>query len=106
MCKMFAGIPPENYESETRSLRLGGHSTSIRLEVAFWHLLEELAEAEKMPLARFLTKLYVEALDLHGEVRNFASLLLCACLLHLERVVDAAPRPEPRRAVPQLSLVR
>lgn len=106
MCRMFAGIPPENYESETRSLRLGGHATSIRLEMAFWHLLEELAKAENMSLARFLTKLYGEVLDLHGEVRNFASLLRCACLLHLERVLGSTPHPEPRRAAPQLSLVR
>lgn len=109
MCRMFAGIPVASYESETRSLRLGRHSTSIRLEAAYWQLLEELAGAEKLPLARFLTTLYTEVLDLHGEVRNFASLLRCVCLLHLERVVegaDGSPTRASSRAMPQLSLVR
>ena len=89
MCQMFAGIPAGNYESETRSVRLGGHSTSIRLETAFWRILEELAAEQAMPLPKFLTKLHDEVLDLHGEVRNFTSLLRCACLLHLEKTVLA-----------------
>ncbi|EAU43245.1 hypothetical protein FP2506_10386 [Fulvimarina pelagi HTCC2506] len=84
MCQMFAGIAPEEIEGETRSVRLSGHSTSIRLEAAFWRTLEHLAESQDMSLAKFLTKLHDEVLDLRGEVRNFASHLRCACLVHLE----------------------
>ncbi|MDR3490053.1 MAG: ribbon-helix-helix domain-containing protein, partial [Bradyrhizobium sp.] len=36
MCRLFAHQPQRNYESQTRSLRIGGHCTSIRLELAFW----------------------------------------------------------------------
>lgn len=89
MCNIFAGIPKSRYESETRSVRLDGHATSIRLEAAYWDILERLSDTEDMPLGRFLSELYGEALDLHGEVRNFSSLLRCVCLLHLERRIVA-----------------
>ena len=89
MCNIFAGIPRHRYECETRSVRLGGHATSIRLEAAFWEALEKLAGTEGMSLGRFLSELYSEALDLHGDVRNFTSLLRCICLLHLERTRKA-----------------
>jgi len=82
MCRLFAHQPQRNYESETRSLRIGGHGTSIRLELAFWDKLEEIAAKEGMSLAKFLTTLHDEVISHHGEVRNFASLLRCCCLIH------------------------
>ena len=85
MCEIFSGLDPSNYECETRSVRLGGHATSLRLERAYWDLLERLAHGQDLSLGRFLSELYDEGLALHGEVRNFASLLRCVCLLHLER---------------------
>jgi predicted DNA-binding ribbon-helix-helix protein len=83
MCRIFSGQAPESYEGQTRSIRIGGHSTSIRLEAAFWAILEEIAAAQGMSLGKFVTKLHDEVLDLHGEVRNFASLLRCCCLIYL-----------------------
>lgn len=82
MCQVFAGQDPRNYESVTRSIRLSGHSTSIRLERSFWATVDEIAAGEAMTTPQFLAKLHDEVLDLHGEVRNFASLLRCACLVH------------------------
>jgi predicted DNA-binding ribbon-helix-helix protein len=38
-----------------------------------------------MSLAKFLTTLHDEVLDHHGEVRNFASLLRCSCLIYRSR---------------------
>lgn len=90
MCHLFAGIPAETYQGETRSLRLSGHATSIRLETAFWRILEELASSQGLPLSKFISTLYDEVIELHGETRNFTSLLRCACLVHLER--DGAAR--------------
>ena len=43
MCHLFAHQPQRDYESQTRSLRMGGHCTSIRLEMSFWDTLEEIA---------------------------------------------------------------
>jgi predicted DNA-binding ribbon-helix-helix protein len=82
MCQIFAGQNPHNYESETRSIRIGGHVTSIRLEHLFWSALEELASCQKLTMPQFVSKLYEEVLDSHGEVKNFASLLRCCCLIY------------------------
>src|SRR5207249_11118662 len=78
MCHLFAHQPQRDYESQTRSLRMGGHSTSIRLETSYWDTLEEIAAKEGMSLAKFLTTLHDEVFDHHGEVKNFASLLRCS----------------------------
>lgn len=86
MCSLFAHQPQADYECHTRSLRIGGHGTSIRLEAAFWAVLEEIAESEGKSLAKFLTVLHGEVLSHHGDVRNFSSLLRCTCLLHMSRV--------------------
>jgi predicted DNA-binding ribbon-helix-helix protein len=91
MCRLFARQPQRDYESQTRSLRIGGHSTSIRLELAFWDTLEEIANQEGMSLAKFLTRLHSEVLDHHGEVNNFASLLRCCCLIYRSRTAAVMP---------------
>ena len=91
MCQMFAGQDPATYEYETRSLRLNGQSTSIRLERAFWNVLNAIAEAEPLSTPQFISKLHSEVLELHGEARNFTSLLRCACLVHLDQMTHQAP---------------
>jgi predicted DNA-binding ribbon-helix-helix protein len=97
MCKMFAGQDPRNYAYETRSVRLMGHATSVRLESRFWVIVEGIAASQGLTLARFLTKLYEEALDIHGEVSNFASLLRCCCLNYLSRDFDHVKLAEEAR---------
>ncbi|TCK16673.1 putative DNA-binding ribbon-helix-helix protein [Ancylobacter aquaticus] len=97
MCHIFAGQAPETYDGQTRSVRIGGHSTSIRLEAAFWTVLEEVAAHQGMSLGKFVTKLHDEVLELHGEVRNFASLLRCSCLIFLTEVRPAAVAPAAAR---------
>jgi predicted DNA-binding ribbon-helix-helix protein len=89
MCNLFAHQPQRDYESQTRSLRIGGHCTSIRLEISFWETLEEIAASQNMTLAKFLTTLHDEVLDQHGEVRNFASLLRCSCLIYRSKPAPA-----------------
>lgn len=106
MCKIFASQDPATYACATRSVRLCGHATSIRLEALFWEILEEIARREGLALPKFLNTLYREALEIQGEVVNFASLLRVACLVYLgNRAAHAAPavqRPafqvEPRAA--------
>lgn len=93
MCQIFAGQNPRSYECITRSVRLDGHATSIRLEATFWEILDRLAAEQDMTTPRFLSTLYDEVLELNGEVHNFASLLRVSCVLYLqgpERVVMQA----------------
>jgi predicted DNA-binding ribbon-helix-helix protein len=91
MCHLFAHQPQRDYESQTRSLRIGGHCTSIRLEMSFWDTLEEIAAKENMSLGKFLTTLHSEVLNHHGEVNNFASLLRCSCLIYRSKMTAPAP---------------
>jgi predicted DNA-binding ribbon-helix-helix protein len=83
---MFSGVSPETYAYQTRSVRLGGHATSIRLEAAYWTILEEIAAAQDVSLGRFLTKLHDEVLEFRGEAQNFTSLLRCACLTYMAEI--------------------
>lgn len=104
MCQIFAGQDPGNYAFETRSVRLMGHSTSIRLEARFWHVLEQISAHQDMPMAKFLSLLYEEALEIHGDIPNFASLLRCCCLNFLEPDFDRAGlAAESRQSGPRLS---
>jgi predicted DNA-binding ribbon-helix-helix protein len=91
MCHLFAHQLQRDYESQTRSLRIGGHCTSIRLEMSFWDTLEEIAAKEEASLPKFLTTLHNEVLDHHGKVNNFASLLRCSCLIYRSRSAAFVP---------------
>jgi predicted DNA-binding ribbon-helix-helix protein len=83
MCRIFAELNPDLYAYQTRSVRLGTHSTSVRLEAAFWTVLEEIAADQDMTLGRFLTRLHDEVLEYRGEMHNFSSLLRCVCLSYV-----------------------
>jgi predicted DNA-binding ribbon-helix-helix protein len=83
MCHVFASQDPKNYAYETRSVRLLGAVTSVRLEAKFWAVIDEIAVTQSMTTPQFLNKLYEEVIDIRGEVPNFASLLRCCCLNYL-----------------------
>lgn len=83
MCRIFAGQDPAGFESVTRSVRLSGHATSIRLESAFWKILDEIADSQGLTTPKFLSTLHDEVEELRGEVPNFTSMLRTTCLLHL-----------------------
>ena len=60
MCHLFASQCPDSYAFETRSIRLNGQSTSLRLERVFWEILEEIAVDEGMSVPRFISTLHQE----------------------------------------------
>jgi len=84
MCHLFASQSPDSYAFETRSIRLNGQSTSIRLEKIFWKILEQIAAGEGMTVPRFISTLHKEVLLVWGEVANFTSHLRCICLVAVE----------------------
>lgn len=93
MCRLLSSQPAQTFAYQTRSVRLGGHATSIKLEAAFWNILEEIADEMKSPLGRFLTELHDEVLFLSGDAHNFTSLLRCACLTYVSEIRG---RPDAR----------
>ncbi len=98
MCEIFAGQDPGRYESVTRRLRLNGQSTSVRLERAFWRIIDDIAAKQGMTTPAFLSTLHAEVLEQQGEVTNFTSLLRCACTISLGEYDQIAqpPRSAPR----------
>ncbi len=89
MCQIFAGQDPQRYACTTRRLRLNGQSTSIRLENAFWQVIDTIAENEGTTAPAFISTLHSEVLEARGEPENFTSLLRCACLKFME--ISPAP---------------
>ncbi|HEY4191087.1 MAG TPA: ribbon-helix-helix domain-containing protein [Mesorhizobium sp.] len=83
MCMVFAVQDPEGYRQINRSIRIDGHSTSIQLESTFWILLDEIAESQDLTTPKFISKLYDEAIEINGEIPNFASMLRTTCALYL-----------------------
>jgi len=98
MCNLFASQDPATYASETRAIRLHGHATSLRLESAFWSILERIAAEEGMSVARFIAKLHDEVLDRQGDVPNLASLLRVSCLHRLSQEAMLQRFELPREA--------
>ena len=83
MCKIFISADPACYETSTRSIRLHGVVTSIRLETLFWNVLAEIGQRDDMSLSQLITKLYDEITEARGEVENFASFLRVCALRYL-----------------------
>ncbi len=84
MCRVFAGQDPSGYKQINRSVRIAGHSTSIQLEATFWALIDEIAAGQDLTTPKFLSQLYDEAIEINGEVPNFASMLRTTCALYLK----------------------
>jgi predicted DNA-binding ribbon-helix-helix protein len=99
MCSIFRRQDPATYAAETRAIRLNGHATSIRLETAFWDILEQIARHEDMSLGRFVSTLHDEILFDQGRVQNFASLLRVTCMHYLKErdsyLADVSQRRAP-----------
>lgn len=91
MCQVFAGQDPHRYTSTTRRLRLNGQSTSVRLENAFWDILDQIAEDDNVSTPAFISKLHSEVLETRGEPVNFTSLLRTACLVFLAQSGSGQP---------------
>ena len=79
MCKIFIEADTELWEASTRSIRIQGMVTSIRLEFHFWVVLEEIAARDSLSLPEMLNRLYQESLDAGHDISNFTSFLrVCA----------------------------
>jgi predicted DNA-binding ribbon-helix-helix protein len=85
MCEYFVKADPIQYEQRTRSIRIRGMLTSIRLENTVWDVLAEMAEDEGCTTNALICQLHDEILQHRGEVSNFASFLRVTSLRYLRR---------------------
>ena len=83
MCEVFISANPDSYESRTRSVRLHGVVTSIRLENLHWEVLEEIGQRDGMTVTQLLEKLYDELVRARGQIGNFASFLRVSALRYM-----------------------
>lgn len=83
MCEIFISANPRSYESRTRSVRLHGVVTSIRLENLHWEVLEEIGQRDGMSVTQLLERLYDELIQARGEAGNFASFLRVSALRYM-----------------------
>jgi predicted DNA-binding ribbon-helix-helix protein len=87
MCEYFVKADPIQYEQRTRTLRIRGVLTSLRLENMVWDILAEMAAAEKCTTNALISQFHDEILAHRGEVPNFASFLRVTCMRYLRRCV-------------------
>jgi len=85
MCEFYVKADPIQYEQRSRSIRIRGVLTTIRLENSFWDILAEMAELEGCSTNALITKFHEEILEYRGEVPNFASFLRVSCIRYLRR---------------------
>lgn len=79
MCKIFISADPDLYRTRSRSMRLHGVATSIRLENLFWQVLEEIGARDGLSVAQLITRLYDELAEANGDCANFSSFLRVCC---------------------------
>ena len=63
---------------------MDGMVTSVRLELMFWTVLEEIATREKINVSQLLHLLYNESIDEGHDLGNFTSFLRVCCLRFLD----------------------
>jgi len=88
LARMFSLCNAEQnaeYQPEKRSLRIHGHSTTIRLERAFWSVLDELAAEEGVSVASVVTKISDHCQ--FANEKNLASCLRVVCLKYINTCV-------------------
>jgi predicted DNA-binding ribbon-helix-helix protein len=84
VCRLFIGANSQLWESQTRSLRMDGMVTSVRLEAMFWSVLDEIAARDDMNVPQLLHQLYNESIDEGHDLGNFTSFLRVCCLRYID----------------------
>jgi predicted DNA-binding ribbon-helix-helix protein len=98
MCEYFVKADPILFESRSRTLRIHGVLTSIRLENMMWDVLAEMAAAEGRTTSALISSFHDEIMAHRNEVPNFASFLRVTCVRYMRKQVEDA-KPE-RKSLP------
>ena len=99
MCEFFVKGDPIQYEQRSRTVRIHGVLTSLRLENLVWDILAEMAEEDGRTTNALISLFHDEILAHRGEVPNFASFLRVTCMRYLRRRLaadESAPRVESK----------
>ena len=73
MCDIYVSADPIHYEQRTRSMRIRGVVTSIRLENLCWDVLARIASKDQLSTNQLISQLYDEIISRQGRVDNLSS---------------------------------
>ncbi|GAA4013165.1 ribbon-helix-helix domain-containing protein [Actimicrobium antarcticum] len=86
MCEIYVKADPIHYELRTRSIRVHGVVTSIRLENMCWDVLARIARKDSQSTNQLISQLYDEVICHQGKVSNFCSFLRVSCMHYLSNL--------------------
>lgn len=78
------------WSSTTRSFRISGIVTSVRLENVFWQTLEEMANGYQIPVSQMVSQLHQQAVGTDFNLPNFTSYLRVCCCVNLQKAAKKA----------------
>lgn len=84
MCQLFIDADPALWTPHTRSFRMDGMVTSVRLEEMFWRTLETIGQRDDLTVPQLLHRLYNESIDAGHDLGNFTSFLRVCCLRFID----------------------
>ena len=79
MCQLFVGADTNLWENQTRSMRIDGMATSVRLEEFYWQVLTEIGARDDLSVGQLVTRLFLETTEAGHDPENFASFLRVCC---------------------------
>lgn len=81
---MFAACTTDQIKEfipEKRGFRIHGHSTTVRLEAAYWSVIEEMAKEEGLSVSKLIETIHDTCLMAND--KNLASCLRVICLKYI-----------------------
>ncbi|MCF1708969.1 ribbon-helix-helix domain-containing protein [Tabrizicola sp. J26] len=105
MCQLFIGADPDHWSQRTKSLRIDGVATSIRLEAFFWATLEDIGARDELTVNQLITRLYREALEADHDMGNFTSFLRVCCARYLSLMAAGEISSDPSRRLREVDAV-
>jgi predicted DNA-binding ribbon-helix-helix protein len=102
MCQLFIDADTALWASQTRSFRMDGMVTSVRLEDMFWRTLETIGARDDLTVPQLLHRLYNESLDAGHDIGNFTSFLRVCCLRFIDLQLRGLIPTEERVKLSQL----
>lgn len=82
----------------SRSVRLNGFATCLRLEEVYWGVLSDIATLNDCSINALLSYVDREVHLRHGGVKNFSGLIRVVCVMHLLNTSRDARRVAPESA--------
>ncbi|WP_433769237.1 ribbon-helix-helix domain-containing protein [Pseudomonas putida] len=81
----------------SRSVRLNGFATCLRLEQVYWDILSAIAKVNCCSVSALLSHLDREVHLRHGGVKNFSGLVRVICVVHSLKEAECAAKVQSRQ---------